>query len=361
LELVVFATLTTMTRWRLATAILALAGCATVTVVPLDEPEGITAADGGAPTDSAATQDSTAGDAGDTGVDGPRSDLDASDGSISILDTDCGVGPPVGPTVDFSGSVMFWTECNVVRAANLDGTGKTTVVTGTFPTGVAIDAVAGKLYWADNGTDTINRADLDGGAAEVLYTSADRYANPNGVAIDHAANRIFWTEHSLPDGGAGYVKSAALDGTNPVIVYTALFPIGVAAAPTGSELFFTDNGPDTVTRGDYAGGGPFVLHATDGGAQNPAAVAVDEARGLLFWTEPGGVFRMPADGGAPTKVADAGYSDGVTFDPNGAQLYFTDNLSDTVTRIGYDGGAPTVVHQAHSVYSNPRGVAVLRR
>jgi sugar lactone lactonase YvrE len=69
---------------------------------------------------------------------------------------------------------------------------------------------------------------------------------------------------------------------------------------------------------------------------------------------------MFANGGAPTKIVDAGYPSGIGLDPSNQQLFFTDNLTDTITRIAHDGSAPPIIHHNTNAYSNPRAIVVRR-
>ena len=47
--------------------------------------------------------------------------------------------------------------------------------------------IAGKMYWTDMNTDTIQRASLDGSNVEDLVASG--LDNPKGIALDVAAGR----------------------------------------------------------------------------------------------------------------------------------------------------------------------------
>ena len=61
---------------------------------------------------------------------------------------------------------IYWAnvdENSEIQRADSDGAGILTLVSGLdTPLGIAIDENDGKLYWADNGTGKIHRANLDG-------------------------------------------------------------------------------------------------------------------------------------------------------------------------------------------------------
>jgi len=252
--------------------------------------------------------------------------------------------------VDLSVPGLYWTENDVVRAMRLDGSNVATVAKGAFPTGVAVDMTGKKLYWADNGSDTISRSNLDGSKPEVVYTSPDRFGNPHGVAVDGVAGMLFWTESSA-------VKSASLDGTGMAVAYTRSYPTGVAVSGAG-DLFFTDNTTDTVSRGSYDAQPAVTLFTAADSFDNPTSVAVDTTAGFVFWGQVGGVYRMAIQGsGAPIKVADAAYCDGVAVDPVGGRVYFTDNVTDTIASVLYDGSVRVELYRSSDKLSNPRGLA----
>ena len=73
-----------------------------------------------------------------------------------------------------------------ISMANLDGTGGgdlTTAATVDTPRGVAIDAAAGKIYWANFDGDKISVANLDGSGGTELSTGAATVDGPNFPAL----------------------------------------------------------------------------------------------------------------------------------------------------------------------------------
>ena len=71
------------------------------------------------------------------------------------------LAPLLLPVAASAADSIYWgNEFSALRAGNLDGTGAQDVVAGK-PCGVAIDAAAGKIYWANWDPGKIQRADLD--------------------------------------------------------------------------------------------------------------------------------------------------------------------------------------------------------
>jgi hypothetical protein len=95
--------------------------------------------------------------------------------------------------------------------------GGTTSATRHFTVNVPLRHV----YWANNFTGTIGRANVDGtGANQSFITGA---SSPVGVAVD--AGHVYWT-----NAGTDTIGRANLDGTgaNQSFVTGASFPVGVA-------------------------------------------------------------------------------------------------------------------------------------
>ena len=73
---------------------------------------------------------------------------------------------------------MYWTDTGGIgdiRRANLDGTGQQVLVTGqNSPVGIALDPVAGQMYWANQFGGTIWRANFEWHGAASLPIGAAR-------------------------------------------------------------------------------------------------------------------------------------------------------------------------------------------
>ena len=117
-----------------------------------------------------------------------RANLDGSD--IEDLATD--LRNPRNTVRDVEGDKMYWTSwwftdyyqretAGKIQRANLDGSNIEDLVTDlSFPGGIALDVINGKMYWTDSGTDMIQRANLDGSNIENLVTDLEV---PQGIAL----------------------------------------------------------------------------------------------------------------------------------------------------------------------------------
>src|SRR5207245_11677730 len=87
------------------------------------------------------------------------------------------------------------------------GEGQQPLVRGAsgFPRGIALDLAGGKIYWAAQNDDSIQRSNLDGTERQTLVRGV---SHPLAVALDLAGGKIYWTE-----SGTGRIGQASLDGT----------------------------------------------------------------------------------------------------------------------------------------------------
>src|SRR5918911_204635 len=136
-----------------------------------------------------------------------------------------------------------------------------TLVLATFVLAAPADAF---VYWANSGTNSIGRANLDGtGADQSFITGANA---PVGVAVDGA--HIYWTTP------AAVVGRANLDGTgvdHSFIATASGAPLGVAV--DGAHVYWTNFTTGTIGRANLDGTGVDQSFIT--GASRPGGVAVD--------------------------------------------------------------------------------------
>ena len=155
-----------------------------------------------------------------------------------------GIQPSTGAHAGPTGK-MYWTDdgTNSIRRANLEipaGESASTrtdvddlVTAGLVgPTGLALDVVGGKMYWTDRGTLKIQRANLEIPAGETASTRTDvddlvttGLIEPAGIALDVAGGRMYWT-----DFGTDNIQRGNLDGsTVEALVTTGLVqPFNIA-------------------------------------------------------------------------------------------------------------------------------------
>jgi hypothetical protein len=124
---------------------------------------------------------------------------------------------------------------------------------------VVVDPATGKIYWANQGANTISFANLDGsGGGGDLDTTGATVNNPEGVAIDSANGKIYWANFedfthpisfaNLNDKGGGGDLNTPSGGVNAE---------GVAIDPQAGNIYWANNGPATFSfaKLDNSGGG----------------------------------------------------------------------------------------------------------
>ena len=93
---------------------------------------------------------------------------------------------------------IYWTELGsglvasdgAIRRANLDGTGKTTLVGGLItPSRVALDGPNGQMYWSEFGSSVIRSSSLTGSNPRTLIGGL---LAPGNVTLDPVHGQIFW-------------------------------------------------------------------------------------------------------------------------------------------------------------------------
>ena len=223
--------------------------------------------------------------------------------------------PATSPAAD----QVFWATYmsgGKIRAGDLGGIAKRDVSIGeASPEGIAIDAAAGKVYWASTGGNAIRVANLDGTGARNLFSGESA---PTGIAIDPAAGRLYWTNY-----GSGAIRTGKTDGTGAANVTTGeTQPSGIALDKVSGKLYWGQYAPGKVRVISLAGGG-----ATDVFTAEPyvTGVAVDPAAGRLYWTnEFAFLIRTGtvSGAGARTLIPNAGGVGGIAIDPEVGKIYW---------------------------------------
>lgn len=91
-----------------------------------------------------------------------------------------------------------------IQRANFDGSNVEAInTTVAFPVGLAVGG--GKVYWYDDDTGWIERANLDGSAFEQIIEQPSGQSAP--LAVDISRGKIYWIADN-------YLRRADLDGTN---------------------------------------------------------------------------------------------------------------------------------------------------
>ena len=192
----------------------------------------------------------------------------------------------------------------------------------------------GKIYWLDNGTDKIQRANLNGSSVEDLVTSPD-VRSPNDIALDLSGSKMYWA-----DGDEGKIRRADLDGNNIEDIITGLDkPTGIALDLPGNKVYWTDRGTDKIQRANLDGSNVEDLITT--GLNRPAGIALDVSSSKMYWADRGTdkIQRANLDGTNIEDLVTSNLTDpmGIALDTAGSKMYWVDNGADKIQRANLDG------------------------
>jgi hypothetical protein len=290
-----------------ATVVLAGAACTALTGVDtLSEcGDGCTDAGPEAPTTDVAGETDAAlldsrGVDGAPGSDGPPADTVSAD--LVVGDAgDAPVGPvelamavcPADVKVDAS-YVYFTNNSGTVMKVHKDGSGLTTIYTGSAANRLAIDAT--NFYVTDITANAVIQCPLAGCSGNPLVL-APSVSAPWGIAVD--ATTVYWANNGdgtimkCAIGGCG----AGTDGGGPTILATGQTNAQDLVV-AGGTVYWVASGTVAACATGGCGGSPTVLASPGGTVQ---ALAVDSAN--VYWVNavtPGSVSACAIAGCATT-------------------------------------------------------------
>ncbi len=278
------------------------------------------------------------------------------------------------PAVASAADSVYWSNGlgAKISHANLDGSGGggdlgTPGVTPEIPTGVAIDATTGRIYWADRGDNAIYYANLNGSGAGKLFTGGATVSDPFGVAIDPTAGTLYWA-NSEEDS----ISYAHLDGTGGGDLHTTGAtlndPRGLAIDPSANRIYWANFEGATISYANLDGtGGGGDLDTTGATVERPMGLAIDDGR--IYWTNseaPKGVFYASLSGGGGGELspgeAEITGTDGIALDPGQGRIFWAEgSLPNSISYAkldGSDGGGQ--LNTAGATLEGPYYLALLR-
>jgi len=269
-------------------------------------------------------------------------------------------------------SKVIWTDnkANTIERANVDGSNRETLVSGvTTALGIAIDPVARKMYWVDIGKfvvgasdEVIRRANLDGTGVQTLLTTADGLRHPTDIQVDPVGKKFYWV-----DATTERIYRADLDGRKSEVLvdippfrapdynvgvgadrnleFTTVW--GLALDLGRHELYWTDYFAGDIHRTsmDGATSGAQITQLVRG-LTTPRGITVDATDGRLYWVtgEFGSEVMRAFDDGSGVEVL-VGKKLGtllkqpfqIELDTGAGQMYWTDRDTGLIQRASFDG------------------------
>jgi hypothetical protein len=160
-----------------------------------------------------------------------RANLDGT----GIQDLVSGLSHPVALALDPASNRMYWTDIGTkkIQTSLLDGTGVQDFITslGDYPAGLTIDLAGGWLYWTEAWAGTLNRAQLNGLGVQNLLSGLK---SPTQLEIDALRGKIIFAENLQPA-----IRECNLDGTSLQLVVSSPHPWGLGLEKCKPELYCT--------------------------------------------------------------------------------------------------------------------------
>lgn len=106
-----------------------------------------------------------------------------------------------------------------------------------MPRGIAVDWVAGNLYWTDSGRDVIEVAQISGGRHRKTLISG-MIDEPHAIVVDPQRGKMYWADW----GNHPKIETAAMDGTmrETLVEENIQWPTGLAVDYFNERLYWAD-------------------------------------------------------------------------------------------------------------------------
>ncbi|XP_063629184.1 prolow-density lipoprotein receptor-related protein 1-like [Cydia splendana] len=182
------------------------------------------------------------------------------------------------------GDWIYWadSESGAVARARRDGTGRAALVSQPEPldaqpvdwlSGLAVDWVAGNIYWSDPRRNLVEVARANGDHRYVLIDT-DPLAVTT-LAVDAVRGWLFLS-------GGGWIQRSRLDGSQRELLYNGTAVADIALDSENEMVYWADTFDVSLWRMRYDGRSRACVARGDP-LRHPAAVAVHAAR--LYWID----------------------------------------------------------------------------
>ncbi|XP_016534121.1 low-density lipoprotein receptor-related protein 1-like isoform X3 [Poecilia formosa] len=178
-----------------------------------------------------------------------------------------GLATPEGLAVDWIAGNIYWVESNLdqIEVAKLDGTMRTTLLAGEVehPRAIALDPRDGILFWTDwdASLPRIEAASMSGEGRKTIHKETGSGGWPNGLTVDYLERRILWI-----DARSDAIYSAKYDGSGLIEVLRGHEYLSHPFAVTmyGGEVYWTDWRTNTLAKANkWTGNNVTVVQRTN--------------------------------------------------------------------------------------------------
>ncbi|KAA3597653.1 MAG: T9SS C-terminal target domain-containing protein [Calditrichaeota bacterium] len=236
---------------------------------------------------------------------------------------------------------IYWVDegTDKIQRSDLDGSNVEDLVTTglSIPYGMVVDPTNSKMYWTDAGNRKIQRADLDGSNVEDLVTNASNgIIFVCGLALDITNSKMYWVDFSTKK-----VQRANLDGSSVEDLVTGLgIPYGIAIDVTNSKMYWNDTGTNKIQRANLDGSSVEDIVT---GLNDPWGMTIDLTNSKIYWVDNGTdkIQRSNLDGSSIEDLVTSGLNTprGITLDVANSKMYWSDAGTDKIQRSNLDGSS----------------------
>jgi hypothetical protein len=143
---------------------------------------------------------------------------------------------------------IFWVDgVSQLGRVNVDGSGYQTLFTGLGkPVSVDVDPASQHVYWVENSTMKIRRANFDGSG---LTEIGNATRPPNGLSLDYVASKLYYTYWVQgPHVQIAGVNRVDTNGANDILVYgdDVSIPRGIEADTPDGYIYYGATPSGTV-------------------------------------------------------------------------------------------------------------------
>jgi len=146
-----------------------------------------------------------------------RANLDGTELEVLVAGDEDGVTDGIlDVALDLENEHIYWVRTGAIMRSGMDGENVEEAVEITSfvqPSAIELNTRDGYIYWVDTSEESIMRAGMDNGVAEILINADEPY----GLSVDVENDRIFWISDFF-FAGDSQVSTANLDGTDPQII-----------------------------------------------------------------------------------------------------------------------------------------------
>uniref|UniRef100_A0A8C8LYL0 EGF-like domain-containing protein n=1 Tax=Oncorhynchus tshawytscha TaxID=74940 RepID=A0A8C8LYL0_ONCTS len=177
-----------------------------------------------------------------------------------------GLATPEGLAVDWIAGNLYWIDSNLdqIEVAKLNGELRTTLIAGGMehPRAIALDPEQGIIFWTDWDATfpRIEAASMSGGGRHVVFRDMEIGAWPNGLTLDLMEKRVVWT-----DARSDAIFSALYDGTGMIEILKGHEYLShpFAVCLYGGSVYWTDWRTNTLARANkWTGANVTVIQKT---------------------------------------------------------------------------------------------------